>query len=89
MWSVIERTATRVMPTSSTPATTSRISFWGIRSATTPPSSAGSRTPTALAVETTESCAGPPSIRITSQTRATIQTPDAKVERMSATASRR
>ena len=45
--------------------------------------------PSALAVETTESWAGPPPIRITSQTRATIQTPEAKVESVSAIASRR
>ena len=89
MWSVIDSVATSAMPASSMAATTSRISFCGIRSATTPPSSAGSRTPTAPAVETTESWAGPPSIRITSQTRPTIQTPDAKVERVSARASRR
>ncbi len=42
VWSVIDRKATRAMPASSTVATTSRISFWGMRSATTPPSSAGS-----------------------------------------------
>ena len=46
------------MPASSTAATTSRISFCGTRSATTPPSSAGSSTPTAPAVDTTDSWAG-------------------------------
>ncbi len=77
------------MPVTSTAATTSRISFCGTRSATTPPSSAGSSTPTAAAVETVESWPGPPPIRITSQTRPTIQTPEAKVDRIRASASLR
>ena len=77
------------MPNASTAATTSRIDFCGTRSATTPPSSAGSSTPTAAAVETIDSWAGPPPIRMTSQTRPTTQRPDAKVLSTRATASLR
>jgi hypothetical protein len=87
--SVIDRKATVAMPATSTAATTSRIDFCGTRSATTPPSNAGSSTPTALAVETNESCPGPPPIRMTSQTRPTTQTPDANVLSTRATASLR
>ena len=87
--SVSESTATSVMPVSSTVATPSRISFCGTRSATTPPRRAGSSTPTALAVVTTDSWPGPPPMRITSHTSATIQTPEAKLLRTSASASRR
>jgi hypothetical protein len=87
--SVIDSTATRAIAISSTLATQSRISFCGTRSATTPPSRAGSRTPIAPQVETTESWPGPPPIRMTSQTWATTQTPEAKVDSTRATASRR
>ena len=73
--SVLERNATSAMPTSSTRATASRMVFCGTRSATTPASSAGTSTPTALAVITVESWAGPPPRRMTSQMSATIHTP--------------
>ena len=43
----------------------------------------------APAVETTDSCAGPPPMRMTSHTMATTQTPEAKVENASASASLR
>lgn len=84
-----DRNATSAMPPSSVAATQSRIVFCGTRSGTTPASSAGSRTPTAGAVDTTESWAGPPPTRMASHTRATIHTPEAKVLRTRASASRR
>ncbi len=87
--SVRESTATRLIPASCTPATQSRIVFCAIRSATTPATRAGTSTPIAPAVETTESCAGPPPMRMTSHTWATTQTPKAKVVSTSETASRR
>ncbi len=87
--SVRDSVAATTMQDSSTMAQTSRISFWGTRSATTPPSSAGTTSPTAPAVETTDSSAGPPPMRMTSQTRPISQTPPANVCSTSATASRR
>jgi hypothetical protein len=87
--SEIESIATRAMAANSRVATQSRIRFCGMRSAATPPSRAGSSTPTAPAVETTESWAGPPPIRMTSHTIATTHTPEAKVEKASARASLR
>ena len=77
------------MPASSATATARRIDFWGTRSATTPAISAGSSTPTAPAVVATDSWAGPPPIRMTSHTRATVQAPTANVLNTSATARRR
>jgi hypothetical protein len=87
--SVEDRNAISVMATSSTSATVSRISFCGTRSATTPARRAGMTTPTALAVITVESWAGPPPRRMTSQTRATIHTPLAKELAARASASQR
>ena len=87
--SVIDSTATRPIADSSTLATHRRISFCGTRSATTPPSRAGSSTPIAPAVETTDSWPGPPPIRMTSHTWPTTHTPEANVDRINASARRR
>lgn len=84
-----ESAATVAIPASSTSATPIRISFCGTRSATTPPSRAGSSTPNAPAVVTTDSWLAPPPIRITSQTSATVHTPLAKLDSTSAVPSRR
>ena len=71
------------------PATTRRMRFCGMRSATTPASSAGRMTPSAAAVATTLSWEAPPPSRTTSQTWATTQMPPANVEKTRAMARRR
>ena len=81
--------ATRPMPTTSTSATATRIRRCGTRSATTPATRAGSSTPTALAVVTNDSSAGPPPSPMTSQTSATTHTPAANELAVSDTASQR